>query len=110
IFFRHAEHFPGPIDGHHLSRGSLVTKLDGYLCRAGADVEDGITAVPNGKEISDKEAIDRCVIHGVVVASLLASIHDLRLKDTRQHGGTGQEDGPPAVETLFHCRQAVWLS
>lgn len=82
----------GEVDCGDDCRWELAAQLDGNLRGAGADIENGIRFVPDGQEVRRKCAIDRGVIHRVVVARLRRGIHHLGFENAQQHVRTDRQD------------------
>ena len=57
------------VNRRHVGCRRLPAQLDGDLGRARANVQDRDVPVPNGEQVRDEGAIDRGVVHRVVVAS-----------------------------------------
>ena len=79
----HGQHLFGQIDGDDDGRGALAAKFDGDLGGPRAHVEDGIATVPGGEEVRHEDAVDRGVVHRVVVAGFLGGIHHFGFEDAR---------------------------
>ncbi len=80
------QHVFGEVDGDDARRTVLAAQFDGDLGGAGANVEDGIGVIPDGEEVGDEDAVDRRMVHRVVVAGFGGGIHHLNFQDARQHG------------------------
>src|SRR5207247_5036683 len=80
------EHLFGQVNRPYLGTCIATTQLDGDLRGARPDIEDAVLAVPDCEEVRDKDAVDRGMVHGVVVIGLLGRVHDLGFENASQHG------------------------
>ena len=85
IFPANEEHLRGQVDPDDSRMGGSTAQLKWDLGGTGAHVKNGILTIPDGEEIGNEGAIDRTVVHGVVVTRLLGRIHHFRLEDAREH-------------------------
>ena len=79
------QHMFREVDRHDVADGRLTAELDRDLCRAGANIEDRPAPIPVRQEVRDKNAVDRGVVHRVVIARFRGGVHDFRFEDALDH-------------------------